>query len=267
MDIFMKNSLIEVLKIILLASLVYLVWSIVKISLPIVGVDYNVGKNIEYYANYNLNTFKKKKKKIVKKEEKKKVVKKEESIKFKLVAIYADGANSVITINDSRKIIILGIGEKQKNFKLIKVTNNEATFSKNNKQYVIVIGQKTYGKEITNKVITHNKQKNTEEQEELQTSNIKRQQIRKYKNDISAIWEDISIQKVHDGYSISNIKPKSSFAQIGLKKGDIIHKVNNKILKTNKNVIDMYKKLDTISYIKLELIRDGEVRDIEFNIE
>ena len=70
----MKNSLVEVLKIILLASLVYLMWSIVKISLPIVGVDYNVGKNIEYYANYNLNTFKKKTIKNKQKKEKNKVV-------------------------------------------------------------------------------------------------------------------------------------------------------------------------------------------------
>jgi general secretion pathway protein C len=263
----MKNSLVEVLKIILLASLVYLMWSIVKISLPIVGVDYNVGKNIEYYANYNLNTFKKKKSNHKRKKSTKKVVKKEkvEKLNFKLVAIYADGNNSVVTISIKKRIVILGIGEEEKGFKLIKVTNDEATFSKNNKKYIIVIGQKDNSKSKKKKV--SKKTKKIEEKQEQETSNIKRKQIRKYKNDTNAIWKDISIDKVVDGYSISNIKPKSTFEQIGLKEGDIIKTINNKKLKTNKNVIDMYKNLDTISYIKLKLIRDGEVREIEFNIE
>jgi type II secretion system protein C len=264
----MKNSLVEVLKIILLASLVYLMWSIVKISLPIAGVDYNVGKNIEYYANYNLNTFKKKKPKPKKTKPKKKVIKKviEEKLNFKLIAIYADGNNSVITINVKNKIVILGIGEKEQNFKLIKVTNNDATFSKNNKEYIIYIGERNNAKKTKKKKVVQ-RNNNIKENKEQQTSDIKRKQIRKYTNNTSAIWKDISINKVVDGYSIGNINPKSTFAQIGLKDGDIIKTINNEKLKTNKDIIDMYKNLNTISYIKLELIRDGKVRDIEFNIE
>jgi general secretion pathway protein C len=267
MDISMKNSLMEVIKIILLASVIYLMWSIAKILLPIVGVDYNVSKNIEYYANYNLNTFKKKKITHKQKKPKPKKVKKikEEKLNFKLIAIYADGHNSVVTIGVKRRIVILGIGEQEQNFKLIKVTNNDATFSKNNKEYIIFIGERNNAKKTNKRVSQINK--SIKENKEQQTSDIKRKQIRKYKNNTNAIWKDISIKRVVGGYSIGNIKPKSTFAQIGLKKGDIIKTINNKKLKTNKNVIDMYKKLDTISYIKLELIRDGELREIEFNIE
>jgi type II secretion system protein C len=85
------------------------------------------------------------------------------------------------------------------------------------------------------------------------------------------IWKNISIKEVYngkkiDGFKVMWIKPGSKFAQLGLKKGDIIIKANNKRLTSYKDAIDIYTNISRLKEVQITVLRDNDEKEFIYEI-
>ncbi|MDQ7068989.1 MAG: PDZ domain-containing protein [Sulfurimonas sp.] len=68
------------------------------------------------------------------------------------------------------------------------------------------------------------------------------------------------------GFKVNRIKANSKMATLGLQKGDVITKANNIELKSFKDALDLYKKIDKIETISLVILRNNQEREIIYDI-
>ncbi len=69
---------------------------------------------------------------------------------------------------------------------------------------------------------------------------------------------------VADGLTISNLKPGSLFARLGLRNGDIVQGINGRSIKSPDDVLDVYQRLKSGSRVALQVMRNGEERIINY---
>lgn len=69
------------------------------------------------------------------------------------------------------------------------------------------------------------------------------------------------------GFSIDRIKEGSMAEVIGLRVGDTIHKINDKPLTNITDVLDLYKNLDSLEKIDVELSRMHEVQHLLYELD
>ena len=65
---------------------------------------------------------------------------------------------------------------------------------------------------------------------------------------------------------MTRIDPNSQLATLGLKKGDIIIKVNNKVLKTYNDVFGIYNNIDKLDAINLVVQRNNQEVELTYEI-
>jgi general secretion pathway protein C len=70
-----------------------------------------------------------------------------------------------------------------------------------------------------------------------------------------------------DGFRLSRIKPNSLFTKMGFRNGDIVHKINNRSIKTTNDMISFYQNLRSGQEIALEITRRGRKETIRYHIE
>jgi len=70
-----------------------------------------------------------------------------------------------------------------------------------------------------------------------------------------------------DGFVISDIVPRSLFQQIGLRNGDIIRKVNQTVISSAAQAMQLYQSLQQASEIQLEVERAGQPQTINYHIQ
>lgn len=70
-----------------------------------------------------------------------------------------------------------------------------------------------------------------------------------------------------DGFVISNIVPRSLYQKIGLRNGDIIRKVNQKVINNAAQAMQLYQSLQKASVIQLEVERAGQIQVINYHIQ
>ena len=215
--------------------------------------------------------------KIVKKIVKKK--KKKESYRIlnniNLVAIYSMSNNSgyiIIQEKNKNDTIILSQNESFKNYKLKKIYKNYVVFGKNNKEYKLSITNDK--KKDKYQVIS--KDETTKTIKEISINDdkvtIKRTLIDNYIQNFDKIWQDIAISDVRtkngiDGFKVSRIKPNTPFSKIGLKKGDIIKSINNIKLKSYNDAFKIYKQINKIRSLNIEILRDNNPMEIYYEIQ
>jgi general secretion pathway protein C len=71
------------------------------------------------------------------------------------------------------------------------------------------------------------------------------------------------------GFVVRNIKPGSLYEQIGLKKGDIIKKVNGKTISNMNDVMNLYRQVGDInnfSNINVEISRNGRQQQLQYQL-
>jgi len=70
-----------------------------------------------------------------------------------------------------------------------------------------------------------------------------------------------------DGFVISDIVPRSLFQKIGLRNGDIIRKVNQTVISSAAQAMQLYQSLQQASEIQLEVERAGQPQTINYHIQ
>jgi len=167
----------------------------------------------------------------------------------------------VIAMKSSpNKTEVIATGEKFGGYMLAEIHALSAVFKRNNRSYTLFIeNSETPAFKVA-----------ASESDDL-PKQISRDEINAYTGNIDKIWKDISISEVKSegkikGFKVTRIKSDSPMARIGLKKGDVIIKANNKELKSYADALDIYKKIGTLQALELVVLRNNQEKEIVYEI-
>lgn len=237
--------------------------------LPTEGVELNVKKS--YQAKYQRVDFKnmliKSTAPVVEKVEKKASI--ATSINnLVLKGLYGNKINGYAILAKKaslKKTTIVGIGEVYEGYKLQEIELKRVIFTKNSKEYVLELGEKS--KASSKSSISRVKKSNVD----APSHEVSKKDINYYSKNPAQIWKEIAISEVKkngkiDGFRVNRIKKNSKMAELGLKKGDVIIKANNIVLKSYKDAIKLYQNIKNIDAIELVIIRDNQEKEIIYEI-
>jgi general secretion pathway protein C len=88
---------------------------------------------------------------------------------------------------------------------------------------------------------------------------------------MSKIWRNIGLREHKsggktDGFIVTFVKKGSVFAQLGMRKNDILIEANGYKLTSYKDALKIYKQIDTIKTFKLTVLRNNEEKELEYDI-
>jgi type II secretion system protein C len=247
---------------ILIVTISYFVATIIKIFLPNEGVEAYQENNAQIKIKYHiLDSFGEK---ISAQEITKPKTTQGLISNIKLKTLFAFGAgNGFVILEDKKKdTYILENGQKYNEYELIKVYANSAIFQKGNKTYSVNID--------TNNVLA-NRLEVTKEAIINNRFTVKKKDIQKHTKNMGSLWKEISIAPVTKGgiitgFKIKNIKSKF-FKALGVKKNDIITKINGIDASNNKQLLKLYSKISTLKAINMAIIRDGKEVDLVYEVK
>lgn len=163
---------------------------------------------------------------------------------------------------------IVEVGEVYSGYTLKYIENKSAIFEKNSIEYTLwldVVNEKI------DKMISLVKDKEIDKDEMVSQKVVTRNDISFYSKNPKQIWKDISIVEVKEnnkikGFKVVRINPASKMATLGLQKGDLIIKANNVALKSYRDALNIYSKINNIDVIQIVVIRNGIEKEIVYEI-
>ncbi len=163
---------------------------------------------------------------------------------------------------------IVEVGEVYSGYKLKSISIDSAKFTKGSKEYILELTKAQESKSFIKKV---NVKETSSDDEEVTEKNVSREDINFYAKNPKQLWKDISIKEVKkgkkiEGFKVKRIDPKSKMALLGLKKGDLIIKANNKELKSYKDAIDLYKNINKLDTIQIVVLRNNQEKELIYEI-
>jgi general secretion pathway protein C len=160
---------------------------------------------------------------------------------------------------------VLGIGEVFQGYTLTRILENGAVFTKNGEQYSLYFSEDQQQDRYTSKSAS----KQIEDDGSIKQ--VSKNDIIHYAKNVKQIWRDIGIVEVKKngritGFKVTRIKANTPFAQLGLRKGDIIIKANNKNMTSYKDAIAIYKGIDKLEALELVVLRNNQETEINYEI-
>ncbi len=156
---------------------------------------------------------------------------------------------------------IVAIGEKYGGYKLIEIRPSSAIFEKESHTYIL---------ELLTEEIAALRKKHAPfvEGEPYQMS---RNEIQEYAKNFGQILEDINIIEVKNrgvlkGFKITRIRSNTPFSYLGLRRGDIILKVNNEPLRSYADALNIYQNINEINEIELTVLRNNQEKELRYEI-
>lgn len=95
---------------------------------------------------------------------------------------------------------------------------------------------------------------------------IKRELVMKELQSGEIFKQVLIIPREEGGFSIDRIKEGSMAEIIGLRVGDTIHKINDKPLTNITDVLDLYKNLDNLQKVDVEISRMHEMQQLHYEL-
>ena len=162
---------------------------------------------------------------------------------------------------------IIGIGEDFEGYTLKLVLKNGAVLEKGGKSYSLYFSEEKQNKRYK----TPRKAKGAVPQDDGGIKQVAKTDITHYAKNIKQIWKDIGIVEVKKngritGFKVTRIRPNTPFANLGLRKGDIIIKANNKEMKSYKDAIAIYKGIDKLEALELIVLRNNQETELVYEI-
>ncbi|WP_456480675.1 PDZ domain-containing protein [Nautilia sp.] len=229
----------------------FFLWSIAEFFLPNTPVYHFIPENGRSFFNIRLSHIFVSQNKKTEKSITNKITETLKGVVLK--AVYINGKKSFIIVKDKQTRFI-DLNGYYKGYKLIKINPDSAVFSKNGNEYIIKF-QKTapdsaYSEKTQNGTFVVNK-------------NV----INEYKHNFSKIWRNIGIIKLRQGYKITYVRANSIFQKIGLKKGDVILKVNGKNLSNDAQAWQFYKNIDNYDFLEIEILRNNKIKVLRYELD
>ena len=251
--------------------LAYLINSIAFFYLPKVGVEFkdnNIG-NLEYknYSGFYSKV------QIVQESKEVKEVKSapmENFSKYNLKAVYSTTSNGGwITIENGDNSFILSQGENIDGYVLSKLFKSYVIFEKSQKEYKLEMKEKdNISYELTED--TDDIKQNIIVKDDL--VKVNRTYLNSYVQNIDKVWNNIAIneKKIGDkieGFEVLKVNQDSVFAKLGLKAGDVIKSINNNSLNSYADAFNVYNNIGDTRYLNIEILRNNEVVELNYEID
>jgi type II secretion system protein C len=101
---------------------------------------------------------------------------------------------------------------------------------------------------------------------------VSREDVLQATENVSKIMSDFKISPYFssgkiEGFKIDDIKDGSIASLVGIKKGDIVKKVNGEAIDSPKKIFELYRSIDRASAIQLEVDRDGATEVLTYEIK
>ena len=202
---------------------------------------------------------------------------------IKLLAVYSSSHTSVVTIEYKKKTKVLGSGDVVNGFKFESAGNNFAIFSREGKEYKIVLIKNSKAEESMHMIkISKPVPKKIEKMQtkkkilgevinEGSTKIIDRSLLDHYANDMDDIYKNIGIAEMKKGkdltgFKINFVKRDSPFAKLGIHRNDVIKSINGQEITSYNAAFSVYKTIKDIDNLSLVIVRDNEEMELEYEI-
>lgn len=182
-----------------------------------------------------------------------------------LTGLYGSKKSGFVVIamkSSPKKTEVIATGESFGGYTLVGVNADNAVFDRDGRSYTVYM-------ENAGKLPAFSPSEDTSAEESA--ARISRNDVLGYAKNIERIWQDISIVEVREndritGFKVTRIKPDTPLANLGLKRGDIIIKANNKQLKSYADALGIYKEIDTLRALELTVLRNNQEKEIVYEI-
>jgi general secretion pathway protein C len=271
------------LSLLIIFLLVKLIWVVLQIMwLPSSGVSHKDevgGKSLYYRVKLSPNEAP-----VPKKAPVKRVI--AGSIKdITLLAVYNSSDTTVVTIVYKGKSKILGRGDEVNGFVLEGGGSNYAIFIKDSKNYrVDLLKNKKSGKSsgsirlaseasvksVKSTVPLAALVKKGEVTDAGDHKIIDKSLLSHYAKNMDDIYKNIGITEVKEGdklkFKITFVRRGSPFAELGVKRGDMIKSINGQEINSYNAAFEAYKNIGNVENITLVIQRGKEEMELEYEI-
>ncbi len=181
-----------------------------------------------------------------------------------LKGLYGKGSKgfAIVALKSSPKnTSIVSVGDVFSGYTLKTILSNGVAFIKAGKEYVLNMEETKAIKGSITAVV----------KDDGEPKDVSRSDINFYAKNPKQIWKDIAIKEVKngnkiEGFKVTRIKKNSKMDRLGLKKGDIIIKVNNVELKSYKDALDIYAKIDKLKSVEIVVMRNNQEQELVYEI-
>lgn len=254
--------------------LAYVITTITFIFLPKSGVDFvqkeNTSLSYQIYDGFYLST-----KVLENKESERKIVKEELQTltKYQLKAVYSTSSNGgwiIIEEKSSKKSTILKQLEKFHGYTLAKLYKTYVIFERDSNKYKLEIPKEknvNYEVEKKNKVsVNENIVVNGN------SVSVNRNYLNSYVSNLDKVWKDIAITDIRkkgliEGFQVNRVNKNSVFGELGLKQNDVIKSVNGTKIKSYADAFKIYNEINKLDYLTLEILRNNEIVELNYEID
>lgn len=160
------------------------------------------------------------------------------------------------------KTFLVSVGEIFEGYKLKSIGKDSVIFVKNNKDFILkVISKKIQNVSTVVQRVAHGAEEHR----------VTRKDINYYSKHPDQIWKEISIVELKKdgkiaGFKVTRVKPGSNMAKLGIKKGDIIIKANNRVLDSYKSVFGLYKNINNFDAVEIVVLRNNQEKELVYEI-
>ncbi|MDR0408468.1 MAG: PDZ domain-containing protein [Campylobacteraceae bacterium] len=197
---------------------------------------------------------------------------------LKLLAIYkeSDGKSAFVVINDGVSSEVLKIGDTYKQYRIDEIMPDGVFLLEDGRKVWIGFAKSTLNS-FAASTQPNNRPANTGIRQQLQqpneeyTSIIKRSEVDELMTNPDALFKNIGFKEVVkngklDGFRITSINRNSPLAKLGLRSGDVIQSFNGIRLDNYSDVVGIYDNAKSYSKVKLEIMRNNEIKEFEYEI-
>jgi len=198
---------------------------------------------------------------------------------IKLLAIYNATDIAVVTVEYRNKSEVLGSGDKINGFTLEGAGSNFAMFSKDDKNYKVLLAKNAKAKlnksSIKGVPITNSKVKAKKVLGEVTNEGsakiIDRSLLEHYADNMDDIYKNIGIAEIKEGkdlkgFKINFVRKDSPFSKLGIRRNDVIKSINGQEITSYNAAFGVYKNIKNIDNLSLVIMRGKEEMELEYEI-
>jgi len=156
---------------------------------------------------------------------------------------------------------VLGIDEVFGGYTLVEILNDGAIFERKGTRYTLNLPLSKSRPVVLNPVHV----------DEGRAHHVSRNDISNYAQNFDQIWKDISIVPVKrgkkiTGFKVTRIRANTPFAQLGLKRNDVIIKANNKPMRSYADALGIYQGLAKLDALEIVVLRNNQEKELIYEI-
>jgi general secretion pathway protein C len=176
---------------------------------------------------------------------------------LKLKALFLEGANGFIIVEDNNEEIFINYGDSYKGFRLVKIFPQSVIFEKRAKKYVLKLPNSDMNIKVSKKIYND-------------TNKISKSKLLNLRKKYDLLYKEIALKPVKTkmgfGYEIIYLKDGSVLKNFGLKRGDVILQINSQSVEDSQLFGELLNNLDNLEYISITLLREHKEKELYYEI-